>query len=247
MARQAEAPRDLQRILRILAGDVEHRGLRRFRSGVDEVHDHALVLADYSGVWLDYDIADRRGAPVIAARHPAPIVQALLDDGPLAVRRDDETVKVNLKAIGDRVVVDARGEPASAYQSFAVEAATLRDIEQFLRRVAREPSAAAADVDSEFIRPWGEAALQRSHDGCSDARRVPVHSHHGAERLEPERVAETREESRSAVIPNDGFGDRRAEFGHPFGEPLRDVAAVQGKVCESGAFHVVIICLTPLL
>src|SRR5262245_27361055 len=207
MARQLEAPRDVQRILRILAGDVEHRGLRRLRPGVDEVHDHALVLADYSGVWLDYEVADRRGTPVIAARHPAPIVQALLDDGPLAVRRDYETVEVNLKAVGDRIVVDARCKPACADQRFTVEAAALSDIEQFLRRVARESSAPAADVDAEFIRPRGEAALQSAHDGCGDARRMPVHSHHGAERLEPERVAETREEGRCAVIPNDTFGD----------------------------------------
>src|SRR5262245_47055522 len=111
---------------------------------------------------FDYEVADRRGAPVIAARHPVPIVQPLLDDGTLAIRGDDKSVEVNLKAVGDRIVVDARGKPACADQRFAVEAPALRDSEQFLRRVARESSAPATNVDAEFIRPRGEAALQRS-------------------------------------------------------------------------------------
>src|SRR5262249_563336 len=148
MVWQAETPRGAYRLLRIFAGDFEQRGLRRLRPVVDQIHDHALILANYSGVRFDDEIADRRRAPVIPARHPAPIVQALLHDGPLAIRRDDKTVQVNLKAVGDRVIVDARGQPAGADQGAAVEAAALRDTEQFLRRVAREPSSAAADVDA---------------------------------------------------------------------------------------------------
>lgn len=54
-------------------------------------------------------------------------------------------------------------------------------------------------------------------------------------------VDEMREGSRGVVISEDGFGYRRAEFGHPFGEPFRDAAAVEGKLCDSGAFHRVII------
>ena len=32
---------------------------------------------------------------------------------------------------------------------------------------------------------------------------------------------------------NDGFGDGRAEFGHPFGKPVRNAAAVEREVCDS--------------
>jgi hypothetical protein len=49
-------------------------------------------------------------------------------------------------------------------------------------------AAAAADVDPEFAGERCKAALQRADHAGSDARGVPVHPHHGAERLEPEGV-----------------------------------------------------------
>ena len=52
-------------------------------------------------------------------------------------------------------------------------------------------AAAAANVDPEFTRERCEGALQRANHAGSDARRVPVHTHHGTERLEPEGVGET--------------------------------------------------------
>jgi hypothetical protein len=48
-------------------------------------------------------------------------------------------------------------------------------------------AATAAYMDSEFILDWPEAAFQRANTG-DNAGRVPVHPHHGAERLEPERM-----------------------------------------------------------
>jgi hypothetical protein len=36
---------------------------------------------------------------------------------------------------------------------------------------------------------------------------------------------------------DDGFGDGRAQFGHPFRKPLRDATAVKRKICDAGAFH----------
>src|SRR5262245_33343117 len=150
-------------------------------------------------------------------------------------------MKIYLKTVGDRIIVDACGQPADADQSFAIEAAALGDRPQFLRRVSRMSSAAAADVYPEFIRTRREAALQSAHDGCCNARRVPVHPHDRTERLEPEGVTETREESRCSVILNNSFGDGRAESGHPFGQPLRNTPAMKRKVCDSGAFHIVIL------
>src|SRR5215470_19825938 len=90
MVWQPETTRGAYRLLRIFAGDFQERGLRGFRPVVDQIHDHALVLANYSGVRFGDEIADRRRAPMISARHPATIIQALLHDGPLAIRRDDK-------------------------------------------------------------------------------------------------------------------------------------------------------------
>ena len=65
--------------------------------------------------------------PMITARHSAPIVQSLLDDGPFARRSYDEIVQVNLETVGDRIVVDARGQSARSDQAFTIEAASARD------------------------------------------------------------------------------------------------------------------------
>src|SRR6266545_3060725 len=107
--------------------------------------------------------------PVITPGHSAAIVQALLYDGPLAVRRDDEAVQIDLKAVGDRVVVDARGQPAGADQRFAIKTAPLAYLSQFVWRIAREAAAAAANVDTEFIRARSETALESAHHGGSDS------------------------------------------------------------------------------
>ena len=98
---------------------------------------------------VDDEIADRCGAPVIAARHPAPVVQALLYDGPLAVRGDDEAVEVDLKAVGDRIVVDARREPAGPDQCFAVEAAALREKVRGLEMLTRN-RVTNEEIDRQF-------------------------------------------------------------------------------------------------
>src|ERR1700752_1801572 len=70
---------------------------------------------------------------------------------------------------------------------------------------------------------------------------MPVHSHHRAQRLEPEGIAQPREKSRGAIILDDGFGDSRTQFGHSFGKPLRHAAAMERKICDARAFHVVIV------
>src|SRR3989442_8325579 len=131
--------------------------------------------------------------PMITTRHAAAVIQALLYYGPLAVRRDDEAVQVNLKAVGDRIVVDARGQPAGAYQRFTIKTALRCYLTQFVWRIARKAAAAAADKNAEFVRPRSETALERAHHGSSDSRRMPIHPHHRAERLKPEWIAQARE------------------------------------------------------
>src|SRR5437660_4886857 len=102
----AQMPCGAQSLIRILMITIEHCILRRSRGGIHEIHDLALVLADYSSVRLAHKIFHRRRMPVIASGHAAAIVQALLYDGPLAVRRDPETMQANLKADNHLVVGD---------------------------------------------------------------------------------------------------------------------------------------------
>src|SRR5690606_11623661 len=67
--------------------------------------------------------------------------------------------------------------------------------------------------------------------------RVPVHAHHGAERLEPERVAQAREQPGWAVLDEHVLADGGAERGHPLREPAGHASAVERKVGRAGALH----------
>ena len=160
------------------------------------------------------EIADRRRVPVITPRQPAGFVHPLLHDRPVAVARQDERVQIDLKAVGDRIVVDARGEPAGADQRVAIEADALGDRTQLAGCVARLLAASAADVDAELVRARIESSLQRAHHRRGDAGGVPVHAHHRSERLEPERIAQPRQQRRPAVVQHHALADRGAERGH---------------------------------
>src|SRR5690606_24932892 len=103
----------------------------------------------------------------------------------------------------------------------------LADARELGRRAARVPAAAAADVDAELVLERSEPALQRADDARRDARRVPVHPHHGAERLEPERMREPSQQLVAAVVMDDRLDDHTSESGHASGEPGRNPAAVQ--------------------
>jgi hypothetical protein len=46
---------------------------------------------------------------------------------------------------------------------------------------------------------------------------MPVHAHHGAERLEPERMGEPAQQFVTTVMMNDRFTDNRAKAAHPIG------------------------------
>src|ERR1041384_2932549 len=97
--------------------------------------------------------------PVITTRHAVRVVQALLHHCPLALVADDEAVQVDLKAVGDRVVVNAGGESAGADECFAVEAVVFCECAQLVGRVARETTTTAADVKSELMRAWRKPTL----------------------------------------------------------------------------------------
>jgi len=215
----------------------EQRLLRRFCLAIHEVHDGALVLADNPRVRLRREVTDRRAVPVVTPRQPVRLVHALLDNRPLSLRADNERVKVDLKSVGDRIVVDPRGQPAGSDESFAVQSLSFRHGAQLVRSIPRMPAPPAADVDPKLVRPRCEAPLQSAHDRRGDPGRVPVHSHDAAERLKPEGIGKAGEKFRSAVTLQDRLDNGCAELGHAPGEPLRHTPAVKGEVGKPGSLH----------
>src|SRR5690242_3506747 len=132
--------------------------------------------------------------PMVPARLAPAAVHALLDDGPMAVVRHDEAMQVKLKAVLHCGAVDFRNEAARTGERLRVDADTVAECSEFRRGLARVPAAATAYVDTDLALERRQAALQRADDARRDARGMPVHSHNGAEGLEPERMRKAPQE-----------------------------------------------------
>jgi hypothetical protein len=172
---------------------------------------------------------------VVAAGGAGIVLHALLDHDPLAVVGDDETVQVELEAVLDRGAVDLGDEAAGAGERRAVEADAVADRDEFIGSLPRMPAPAAADMKAELIGERGQAPLQRTDDAGGDAGGMPVHAHHGAERLEPERMRQAAEQLVAAVFEDDRLRDHGAEPRHPLAEPARNAAAMERQVGSPGA------------
>jgi len=59
---------------------------------------------------------------------------------------------------------------------------------------------------------------------------MPIHAHHGAERLEPERVRQAAQQLLAPIVMDDRFADHSAEASHSVGEPSWDLTAMQRQV-----------------
>ena len=90
-------------------------------------------------------------------------------------------------------------------------------------------------MNAEFARERGEAAFERPDDAGRDSRRMPIHAHHGAEGLKPERMSEPPQKFVAPVMVHDGFAQHGAKPGHPPGQPGRNTTAVQRKIGAPGA------------
>src|SRR3954463_4307962 len=65
----------------------------------------------------------------------------------------------------------------------------------------------------------------------------PVHAHHGAEGLEPERMGETAQQFVPSVFVHDSFADHGPEPGHALAQPFRHTPAVEGEIGAAGTMR----------
>ncbi len=134
VAGHLQPPDGGHRAVRVILHDRKQGVLRRAGARVHQVLNHALVHADDGRVWIRGEVPDGRGVPVVAAGQPAGRIHALLHDGPVAICGDDERVEVDLEAVGDGVVIDARREAAGPHEGVPVDADPVGDDTEFLRR-----------------------------------------------------------------------------------------------------------------
>ena len=123
--RNAQAASFLQCRVRMLADDFEKRLLCRLRLTIDEIHDGSEMFSNDAGVRFGDEVPHCRRMPVIAAGEAAGIIQSLLNNGPFTISGHDERMKINLKTVGDRVVVDACGQTAGANKCLSIESAAI--------------------------------------------------------------------------------------------------------------------------
>src|SRR5436190_20363620 len=104
-------------------------------------------------------------------------------------------------------------------------------------------AASAADVNAELALKRRKAALQGADDAGGNAGGMPVHSHHRAERLKPERMRQPLQEFVAAVMMDDSLADNCAKQGHAFSQPRRNTPAVKRKIgaacssCHDGSIR----------
>jgi hypothetical protein len=151
---------------------------------------------------------------MIAARLPRVAVHALLHDGPCGVIGHEEAVQIEIETVLHGGAIDLGDESAGAGETDRVDAYAVAERCEFLGRLARMSAAAAADINSELGLEGFQAALEGPDDAGGDAGGVPVHAHHGPERLEPERVRKPAQELAGAVVVHDRLADHGAELGH---------------------------------
>src|ERR1700745_871991 len=92
-------------------------------------------------------------------------------------------------------------------------------------------------MDPELLLQRCQAALQRPYDAGRDPGGMPVHTHHGAERLEPERVSETPQQFVATVMMDNRFGGNRPEAGHSVGKPPGNLSSMQRQGGGAGSLR----------
>jgi hypothetical protein len=99
-------------------------------------------------------------------------------------------------------------------------------------------------VNPELALNRRKAALQSADDAGGNVGGMPVHSHHRAERLKPERMRQPLQEFVAAVVMDDSLANNRANHGHAFSQPRWNTPAVKreigaaGSSCHDGSIRV---------
>ena len=97
---------------------------------VGQIDDLALIGALDGGMRLVDKAFQTFGQPVIATRHLAVAVHALLHHHPVAVIGDDEAMQIEIEAVLNGGAVHLGDEPADIRQACSVEADALADRRQ---------------------------------------------------------------------------------------------------------------------
>ena len=168
--------------------------------------------------------------PVVAARLPLVAVHALLHHGPMAVVGDEKPVQIKVEAVLHGRTVHFGDEAAGAGEGSGIEADTVAERGQLIRRLARVLAPAATDMDAEFALQGCEPALERADDARRDAGRMPVHAHDRTEGLKPEGVRQPPQEFVAAVVMHDRLAHDGAQRGHALPQPRRHTPAMEGKI-----------------
>ncbi len=217
--------------------ELELAGARRRRGAIGHVEDDAAGRPLDGGVRLVDEAGQSLRQPVVAAGQAADRAHALLDDGPAAVGGHDEAVQVEGEAVLHGRAVHLGDEAAGAGEGVAVEAGALADGRELGRRAARRAAAAAAHVHAQLGGGRRQAALEGAEHACRDAGGVPVHSHDGAEGLEPEGMSQAAQELVAPVLEDDGLGDDAPEASHAAGQPRRHAPAMERQIGASTRPH----------
>jgi hypothetical protein len=93
--------------------------------GINEIKDCSLRFPNDGRMRFHREVTNCRRMPVVAAGHSARRVHALLYDRPFSRSGDDEAMKVELKAIRDRIVVYTCGQTASSGERIAIHSGAL--------------------------------------------------------------------------------------------------------------------------
>jgi hypothetical protein len=88
-------------------------------------------------------------------------------------------------------------------------------------------------MDTEFAGEWRKAPFQGADNACRDTGGMPVHPHHRAERLEPERVSQAAQQFSATIVMDDRLAHHRAKARHAITEPFGHATAMQWEISTS--------------
>jgi hypothetical protein len=109
---------------------------RRFGTPIGEIDDFALPHLVDCGMRIVDEALQSFRKPVVAPRLLACAIHALLSGGPIAVVSNDEPVQVEIETILHSRAVNFRYQAARLRKCVSVNADTVADRNQFLRRMS---------------------------------------------------------------------------------------------------------------